>query len=137
MLYFTRLLRNNIDPTISDNNEPPPSYQDAVSVNDDNSPMSPRDVFTDVFTGDDHLSLKHHTQDCIDEKSTTLNPAYNEFQLPSKEGASAPEQWLALPATFPRDDRNFGESTPPPTEAEDLHGMCQKTSSVVLRYVKI
>jgi len=108
----------------SDNKEPPPSYQDAIS-DYDNSPIRP----SVALSGDDHQSMRRYMQCRGDDKSLTLGVASDELQRRSEEGAPALEQHWNLQAPCPKNDRDVSESAPLPVEAEDVLRTHQEITS--------
>jgi hypothetical protein len=121
-----------VDSFSNDCKEPPPSYQDAVS-DYEYSPIQP----SDALPGDDCQPPRRYAQYRGDRKSSTINAANDEFQRRSEEGASALERRRALQATYPRNDRDVGESILVPVEPEDVLGTHQEIPSVSLRHVRV
>lgn len=97
---------------ISDREEPPPSYQDAIS-DGNNSDIQPSD-------GDDRQSLRPYGQYCSDEKAKTHNTASNEICLRSEEGTSTLERRCAFRITCPESDEDADESIPSLVHTEDV-----------------
>lgn len=119
VLCFLRVTEATMAP--SDDNEPPPNYQDAIS---DYEYPSARP--NGSLTGDAHRSLRQYTQCFDDQKSGSLNAPSNELWQRSEEGVTA------LQVTCPGNDRGGSESILPREKDEKSLDTHQEILSVSL-----